>query len=604
MALLINATVSIDPVQSRAFTTERDDSGFSRQSMTVTGYTDRDRANLAAAKETARQLNEMANNHHYRTVHVADSEDSQYDGLYELTSAGVTATPTTSNSSAALFAVSVTLRRLGGGGADGHNLTKQVAMNAYLNANSYGIAGLFFVPTPVGGQPLTAPGGVYSLYSRITADGAIYGLMLSGSEPITYVSSGADVNKGECKAWDMGTVGSAASTWARVWSPDHSFSDDRLIAIDNGLVRVGAASTTGFHFIQVWDQTNGAWANVASSASDGDYVLINGTATHSSLGSVITELSPWRVVVTWSYSATVTPYLWTKTVTVERGKSLAQIVITPVSATTIAMRPMNTTFWLSARTADTSCAYHSTVETSATLSTATNNVLMGFNATTDDVLCVAAVATTTPAAAVTTSVQRITATAATSLTVWTGGLAYDCTKAWAEAESGTLSGGATTTSAFGNDSGNSVVVLDTLNEQVALPALSSPPTGVRVMAWFRIASSLSGAAGNVGDRLTLTIHNLTTGSPAAQTSLLATNTTFFSVANTLVWAAVECTTWNGMDTLYPYAVKSLSATAQQFYVDEVIMLTLSANGLDKAANAAYLAMTDVYFWDSPSRLAW
>jgi hypothetical protein len=59
-----------------------------------------------------------------------------------------------------------------------------------------------------------------------------------------------------------------------------------------------------------------------------------------------------------------------------------------------------------------------------------------------------------------------------------------------------------------------------------------------------------------------------------------------------------------MDTLYPYAVKSLSATAQQFYVDEVIMLTLSANGLDKAANAAYLAMTDVYFWDSPSRLAW
>lgn len=595
--LTINSLIVIQPVQSRAFTTTRADSGFSTQAMTVSGYTDRT-ASLAAAKEVARQLNEMASNYWYRVVHIADSEDSQYDGHYVLQGATVTATPTTSNSNAALFSVSVTLLRLGGMGASGANVTHRVSTMAAVNVNSYGITALAYTPTPVGAYPL--PVTATSFVNRTSEDGTMSGLAWATPSPLAFTMTGADVNKGECQLWDT-----APTPDIRVWSADHAFANDADLMLDNGLVRVTALAADGFHAVQIWDSTASAWVDVLSSGGSADGANIGGTSTHTCRQVTVDELSPWRITVTWTYSISVTPYLWTKTITIERGKHTATIVYTPAAAATIIMRPMETTFIVTRRTADSNSGYHSTVQTAATLSTTTDNLLIGFNATTDKVLRLAAVSTTAPAASVVASAARITGTTVTSLTVWLGGVAYDCTKAQMEAEAGTLSGGATLTSALANDSGNSAVQLDAASEQVALTALASPPVGTRVMAWFRIASSIAAASGNAGDILTLAIWNNTAGSAAATTTIVANNATFFGTVSTLVWAAVEYTSWNGTDVLYPFANKTSSATVQAFVIDEVIWLTLNAAGnYDRPRDLATLALTDQYFWESVDRAIW
>jgi hypothetical protein len=594
MTLSINGTITIQPVQSRAFTTTRADSGFASQAMTVTGYTDRT-ATLAAAKEVARQLNEMASNYWYRVVHIADSEDSQYDGRYELQGASVTATPTTSNSNAALFAVQVTLLRLGGGSTNGANLTRRVSTVAALNANSYSITGASVIPVPVGAYPLLTTAS--TLVSRTGADGFAYGLYTTTWPVVEYTMSGADVNKGECKLWDTGSGGSGV----RVWSADHTFANDADVLLDNGLVRIGGTATDGCHFVQVWDQTNGAWTNAVTS----DLTTVAGTATHVTRKVTIDELSPWRVTVTWTYSMAVTPFLWSKSVTVERGKYAAKVVITPVAAATIKLRPMNVRFLLTRRTADTACARDDTVDAVGTISIATDNVIMGFNAIVDDVLFVASASSTSLTVGLEAGpLEYISTAAAASMTVWLGGIPYDCTDAYHEAETGSLLGAATTTSTLSSDSGNSVVQMDALNERVSMVAQNTHPAGTHVIAWFRIASSVAAGAGNAGDVFTLGIWNNTAVASAASTTTLATNATYYTTANALTWLAVEYTSWNGTDELYPYVSKTSSATAQAFYLDEVVVLTFKGPNADKPDDVGALAMTENYFWESTTRAVW
>jgi hypothetical protein len=597
VGVTINGTVVIQPVLTRELTTERDDAGFATATLSLTGYTNRSRADLDAAEEITRQLNEMASNYWYRIVHIADDEDDQYDGMYELLNASVRATPDISNSRAALFGVTVTLRRLGGGGLHGANLTRRVSTVPALQSAAYSHTVLAYVPVPVGAYPL--PTSTPSFYTRASEDGTITGISAAAPSPLEYGLSGADVDTGECKLYDTG------SGTLRVWSADHNFASDAHVAMDNGLVKVTATTTDGVHAVQAWDNTNTAWADVTPFGAGGDLVSISGGTTHTCRKVVINELSPWRIKVTWHYSTTLTPFLWTKEVTIERGKHLAKVVITPVAAATVTMRPMITTFFMSRRTADINSGYHSTVQTSATLSTATDNVLVGFNATTDDVLCVAAVQATSPAAAVVSSEQRITATSATSLTVHVGGVTYDCVDAQHEAESGTLVGAASTGSGLANDSGNSVVTMGALNAGVNLTAQTTLPAGTRVMAWFRIGFGVAAASANAGDTLKLAIRNSTAGSDAATITLLATDATWFATANTLVWHAIEYTSWNGTDALYPYAVKNGSATANTFFLDEVVFLTMNASGnLDKPRDLANLAMTDQHFWESIDRVVW
>jgi hypothetical protein len=265
---------------------------------------------------------------------------------------------------------------------------------------------------------------------------------------------------------------------------------------------------------------------------------------------------------------------------------------------------MTTRFTLTRRLVDTFSGYDSSVQSSATLSLATDNWLAGFNATTDTVLSVAAVASTSVAASVVSSVLRLTATTATSLTVWVGGVPYSCAKAHIEAESTTLTGGATTTGALSADSGGLVAQLDALNETANAGTLASPPTGSRVVAWFRIASSVASASGNAGDQLKLAIYNTTVPGDATFSLLAANNGAAFAAANTLVWLAIEYTSWNGTDVISPYAVKAASATAQAFYVDEIIMLSVNTQQLTQARDAAALALTDSYVWSTIDRRVW
>lgn len=602
MAITINGTIVLSPVTSRATTTQRDDRGFATTELSVTGYSNRARASLAAAKEVTRQLTEMAANVWYRVVYLADSEDSQVDGRYELRGATVTATPATSNSTAALYAITVTLRRLGGGGAYGPNAGHRVTTLANLTVNSYSYAALAYIPVPISGYPL--PTTATGFFTRTGADGTMNGLVTAAASPLAFAMSGDDVDNGECKVWDVLDLANLPASWVRVWSADHTFATGSLVAIDNGLVRLGGITGgDGRHYIQAWDATNSAWVNIASAAQDGDAPVIGASGSHTSRQVTIDELSPWRVVVTWTYSLGAAPYVWRKTITLERGKHLAKIVYTPVAAATITVAPLKRTFIVARRTADTASGYHGAVETAASLSTATDAMLMGFNATTDKVLAVSAVSTTAVTAAVTTSEFRYAAAAATSLTVWVGGVSYDAARARSEAEAETLGGGASVI-ALGGGSGGQVVQLDAAAEQVTFNTLNGPPTGSRVMAWFRIAHAQSAAAANAGNTLKLAIYNFSIPADAATITLLATNATFFPTANTFVWAAVEYNGWNGTDSLTPYAAKNASASAAGFYIDQAVFLTLNGTNYDRPRDLANLALTDQYFWASVDRLVW
>lgn len=592
MAVTLNGTIVLNPITSRELTTERDDVGFSTPTLSLTGYSDRARANLAAAKEIVRQLNEMASNYWYRIVHLADSDDAQYDGLYELLSATVTGTPSEANIYAALFAVTVTLRRIGGGGTSGANLTRRVSTVAALNANSYGITAQSVIPTPVNAYPLLTTASTHIQYQ--TENGGIRGHYTTTYPVVVYAMSGADVSAGECKVWDIGPAPDV-----RVWSTDHAFASAEDVLLDNGMVRVGCHSTDGDHYYQVWDGS--AWQTVTVS----DLTNVGGTHTHTFRSLTIDELSPWRVSATWTYSIDVTPYLWSKTITVERGKHLAKVVVTPVAAATIKLRPMDVRFLLTRRTTDNLCARDTTVDGLGALSIATDNVLMGFNTITDDILCVAAISSTSVTAGTETGpFAYIQAVTASSLTVWLGGVPYDCVDAVHEAESGSLLGGATTTSTLSGDSGNSVVQMDALNERASMTAQTTLPSGSHAIAWFRIASSVASGAGNAGDTLLVGIWNNTTAASAASTTVAATSATYFAAANTLNWISVEYTSWNGTDALYPYFQKTASATAQAFYCDEVIFLTYKSGNADKADDAATLAMTDNHYWGSIDRRVW
>lgn len=597
MTLLIGGAVAIDPVQSRAFTTSRDDSGVSTATLTVTGYTDRDRASLAAAKKIARQLNEMAANPAYRTVHVADDEDSQYDGLYDLQGAGVTATPATSNSKAALFAVSVTLRRIGGAGLFGPNLTRQLRAITGLAANSYSITSTPRLALPIGSTSTESAG----VSNRSTKDGSIQ--LHAGA--YRYTLAGPDYLTGECKLFDTG--GSAIETdWVRVFGPDHVFANAGHLVLENGLLRIQPMSSRPASW-RYWAWTGAAYTELTDAAS-GDYTFLGGTVvTTTPTSLLIDEVSPDRIVLTFVFYHTVAPIYLTKSVTLWRGKPLALVELSAPSAGALLCGMVNAGRWTFIKGSPVDGAgdmqkpgRDDSVESGDNaLNAPLDNWVAAFTtmSSTTGTLAVGAWRSSALSVIATDGGGFYLSASATSLSVYLGGMKYDTSASQSQAEAGGLSAGATlaSTVAFGSGAGNNQVSLSALNARLDFN-VTALPAGTSVLALFRIASDTAVGANTIA----LRIRNNTAGTDAATQTRTATD---FAAANVWYWQAVTAT-WNGTDVIWPYVIMTADAGGT-FYVDQVVWLTLTGGAAELFVDdVAAQALTESIVWHETLRQVW
>lgn len=597
--ITIQGAIQINPVQSRAYTTERADTGFSTASMTVTGYTARDRTSLAAAKETARQLNEMASNYWYRIVHVADSEDNQIDGLYELRGASVTATPATSNSKAALFAVSVTLRRAGGERTGGTNLSRRVRPLAILRANSYSITTTSWFALPVGADGLDL---ITGNATRASADGSVP--LRSGTTAERFVLGGADVSKGECKVWDTGGVaddGSAApSGWTRVWAADHRFADPRYVAIDNGLLRVSSNPSTGTGSVALRGWLGAAWSAARAlniEASSGTTTFV--TALH------ITELNNYRVVIRQQTLRSTVPFFLTTTLTLERGKTWVLVEQTASSSATLRQSvPSSLNLVARAPTAQRDAA-HTGDGTLALTSTEDNwfaSVTPAADADGLQVYAAAVETTNTNFYMEATSTMLLQRTSTTSLTAAWGILphntvTYPC---WEEAEAGTLAGTAALAADAGaSGGGNNCVSLPSLTASVRGVATVPQPAPTIIRAWARVKNTGVSAS----DTVWISIRNVTGAAD------LVVSTSTFAVlggSGAWKWISVEAnpSTWNGTDVLRVFVARTAAGGGGALLVDAMMLLSIADGQLTYVRDVARQAMTDTHTWEEATTAVW
>lgn len=597
MALLINATVTISPVQSRAFSTERADSGFSTQAMTVSGYTDRT-ASLAAAKEAARQLNEMAANVNYRIVHVADSEDSQYDGLYTLQGASVTATPATSNSRAALFAVQVTLRRAGGGAVGGSNLSRRVRPLAVLRPNSYSITSASWFAVPVGANLLDLVGGT----TRASADGTVP--LRSGEVAERFTLAGADVRTGECKVWDTAGVAddgtTAPSGWTRVWSADHRFADPRYLAIDNGLIRVSSnpSAAVGSFGLRGW--LGAAWSSaraLAVEAPTGTTTFV--TALH------ITELSNYRVVIRQQTLRSAPPYYLTTSLTLERGKTWVLVEQAASSSVTLRQSVASSPLLLArAPTAQRDAAI--TNDGTLALTSTEDNWVVSAPTTADasgvQTYCANVETTNTNFYMETSSTMLLQRTTTTGLSAAWGllphnSVTYPC---FVEAEAGALAGTAALTSDAGaSGAGNNCVTLPSGTAQLTGAATVPQPGATVLRAWARIKNTGVSAS----DSVYLSIRNVT-----GAADLVVGTSTFATLGASGVWKWISIehnpTTWNGTDVLRVFLARTAAGGGGTLLVDCMVLLTLNDGALGYVRDVARQAMTDTHTWEEVTKGVW
>jgi hypothetical protein len=598
MSLLIMATVSIDPVQSRAFTTTRDDSGFSTPIMTVTGYTDRDRTDLAAAKETARQLNELAANYWYRVVHVADSEDSQYDGYYELQSAAVTATPATSNSKAALFAISVTLRRVGGSGVASPNLQRIVRPTATLIANSWSITSQPWYPIPIGATAFINGDNKY----LSNADGALQALRNVATYE-QYLMSTADVGKGECKVWDTGGSSTRAN-WKRVWAADHAFASAAHCAIDNGLVTyVPLAARPGQHEIQCWDSS--AWQTVTSTTGDG--VLFAGTLGAAWNAATITQISPWSVTVRYQLGSSTVPISRIKEITLSRGRHLAYYTLTGNTAARIDVGVSGgsyTRFTFNRNTTDNlnDARDHTVDAAAAVLNTANDNWVASTSPSTTAVVIIAIPTTATATVMKSdTGGSFIFTGSVTSLTCMVGAQAYAAGTLALEAEAGTRTGTAAVGTLAGSSGGgsNNCVSLPAAGDRIesanlSLPALGGASDTVRAYARCYYIGAFA------GDSIQIQIWNQTAGAQltgATTTKTFAAINTAIGASSVFFWISCEGTGWNGTDSLRIRVTHTVASGGATLVVDEWFAITIVGGGLDGPKTIANAALTYMTIWE-------
>lgn len=588
MAITLQGLVTISRISQRERTTTVGDGGLMEPALRLTGMTSLRTHTLATARAAEQQIHELAwYSRRAGGVYIDSTELDVDDGLYEVSEVTTTSEPSTSKT--AIITVGLTLRRLGGGPA-GSNLTRRLVSVASLQTNSYSVTSTPFVPLPIGASAYA--GTMTLLVARASKDGAIS--LNTGSSILSIAGAGADFGTGEVKIYD--TTGSGTeSDWLRVFGPDHTFSSPSNLVLENGLIRFKVATTNlSCHTIEVW--AGGAWTMVTS-ATNGDSAVVGGSSIVATAyaGLTIDELTPYRAKVTFQMFSAVSPYLWTKSITLERGRYLALIELATASATTMSLGMQVAGRFVVTRD---SARDHTVEAAEVSLSNVADNWILQFTDTSSIALGIGAIRTTGPAFIKNSGGGfRVDASAVTSLAAYLGGVPYACTKAWGQAEAGTLSGGALLSSslASASGSGSNQVNLIGVNGQCSLTSLASPPTGSRVIAIFRMAVT---STANAGDTVSLRIWNSTTAANAATVTKTATQ---FTTANVWQWFAVEYATWNGTDGLYPYAVFTANATAADFYIDQVIFLSINQVNASQARDVANQALTEMAIWPAVAR---
>lgn len=538
----------------------------------------------AAIEERVRQLREIAANPALAAVvYLQDDEEPINTGLYRLDTVEAPRAPGTVR----FRPLTIDLTRLGGSGAGG-NVERTLRAAPTLASNSFSITQDLRYALPAGATALTSPGG----RERTGSDGMMRIQTTSGDR---YVLNAADASRGECKVWD--TRGDATeANWQRVWGPDHSFLSPGHLVIENTLVRFRVATTNlSAHTIEVY---SGGWQMVTS-ATKGDGLDVAGAGLVAPFDhAVIDELSPWRVVVTYTTRRSSGPEVVTKRLTLERGKRLAQVEVTLNSAATILIGALAGGRYVMTRTAARDTASETA---SAQLATLTDNWVASWDAA-ETAMAVGACRTALDVLANSNAEGggfQFRGTPVTSLRCYLGGIPWSTARDVAEAEAGTLVGTASLAAGYsgGSGSGNNAVLLDALNEGVhwsgTLAVLQDMP-GTRVLAAFRAGS----ASTNSGDVLTFSLYD---GTSHVATVTKAGNQ--FAAASTWEWILVELGSYAGPTSLHPYVRKTAHATTGSMMVDQVLYIVLNGGtGDERVRDVAHQALTDVRLWEAVSRV--
>lgn len=554
----------------------------------------------ATGAERVRMLAELAANADYaRLVTLVDDEDALNNGLYRLESVDAPLLPLDMYRRAV-----IDLTRLGGSGVGG-NVARRLRVAPTLATNAYSISQDVRYALPVGAVALE---GQYPATTRSGADGEMRVLTATAGE--RYLLTAADTNKGECKVWDTGGDAQEAN-WKRVYGPDHVFADPAHCVIDNSLVRFTPFLTgnRGAHAVAGWSPGAGAWVTVSGS-SQGDSFQLGGAVVTEVWSHVdIDELSPHRVVVTWTAHRATSPEVYWKRITLRRGQYLAAVAIGGLAtAVNIELGLDGGGRFVATRQKGARDTDNDAAATLADLTTAQQSVAPAADnwlAVWNPALALMGVVATAVAAdfianAVSTGGGRMRKVSVTGHTFYLGAIPWSTTRDAAEAEAGTLVGGATADPgpAGSSGSGNNTVVLNALNEGVHTSALQTmDQPGARVIAYFRVAcNSIAASTGNVW---TFSIFDGTTHQGA-----VTKNPSQFAANNGWEWVSVEWGGWDGSIAIYPYARKTGSPDATICYVDQMLFLTVNGQSnadFRRVRDVATAALTDVRVWEDASR---
>lgn len=608
MAITIQGIATLQPVDSRQVSVTRDDSGVSSTEITVRGRTAKTaagvRLTLAQAREIERQLRELAANRAYaRAIYLDSDEHGIDDGLYELTGLTTTVQPDTNKTF--LVDVSLSARRLGGGSTvAGANVARRVYPAPTLQTNSWSITSTPIWALPIGASALDVVDSV----ARASADGSIP--LVSSSSSTAYALAGADYNKGEVKIWDT-TGDSVEANWQRVFSPDHTFATIGHCVVENGLIRfksLHSGTNKACHTIEV--RAGGAWVMVTdATAGDGTQFGAGGIVTDAYDQLLITEITPWRVVMQYRMLRSTSPSFWSKTITLDRGKWLALVELTTAGSAAYAelgMPGSGQRFVVTRPTVvtsptaysngqlledDVSARDHTVQSGSATLDNGGDNWVATWTGTSATAMGIGAIRTTSTVIGKSASGGfALSIASTTALRVYLGGVPYDATKSWGEAETGqTLDGTATAVStlAGASGSGNNQVLLDAVNDGVTFTGLArSTPAGNRLRLWMRVAAS---AIASANDNLRVAIYNVTT---VTTDTLIDIKANHLTAANTWYWVSLEYGAWNGNDTMRPVATCTSRGDLTNWYVDQCLFLTIAGSS-DLPDYVANEALTEV-----------
>lgn len=538
-------------------------------------------ATAAAKAEQHRQLTELVwYGRHAGGVYISASNLAIVNGLYEMDYEG--SWPRTGFPRARL-----TLRRLGGSPLGG-NIVQRLRAASSLQANSYSITSTPRIALPIGAVELSTP----SIATRVASEGSVK--MLGGSGEFAF--SGADYLKGECRIWD--TTGSAVEAdWLRVWSPDHVFAATSHLVIENGLLRITAVTTTNLSSHRYWVWTGAAYTEVSGNTG-GDFTWANSQITSAPSRMLIDDLTPWRVRV--SFVTLHGANFITKTLTLERGKPLAQVELAATSSTQLAIGLVGTTAarWVFTKGVPLSggdmqrAAFDDTEEAGdAAFPTPDDNWLAMFTTKSSATGALGIVAW--QSSALTSYSAReggggyVSLNSATTLNAYIGGVKYDTSSAQLEAEAGTLTAGAdlVATIAGASGAGNDQVRLDANGAQVDMATNLASIGGSTVLILFRLAVD-----GTAAISVNMTIRNTTAGNDL---TTLITDETQFAAINTWYWRAVVGTGWNGTDTLVARVTMTASPTTTFCYVDQAIVVAIAGStSLMQVDDVAGQALTE------------